>query len=445
MPEFFDVIFKGATIVNQNGAQGADIGVKDGIIAAIDKLEPKQADKSIDCTGLHILPGVIDTHVHFREPGATYKEDLQSGSQAAVLGGVTAIFDMPNTKPATTSATALEAKVEAARQSMYCDFAFWVGATKENITVLPHLENLAVVAGIKVFMGSSTGDLLISDDATLRQVLKHTKRRVAFHSEDEELLQARKDLQKRGNGASHSVWRGSEVALSSTQRLIKIAQETKALIHILHLSTLEEIDFLRYYKDLATIEVTPHHLMLSSEDYEKLGTLIQMNPPLRGLQHQQALWKGVQNGMVDVIGSDHAPHSLQEKQQPYPLSPSGIVGVQTTLPLLLDAVSRGNLTLERLVDLTSHGPQRVFGIAKKGRLAVGYDADLTIVDLQKEATISNAQIRSKVGWTPYAGRKVKGWVKGTVIRGDLVMWEEKILCKPQAKEINFLRKPCARD
>ncbi|WP_019220486.1 dihydroorotase [Bartonella senegalensis] len=433
----FDTIFKGATVVNHDGSSKRDIGVTNGRIAEIGDLTRTSAGEVIDCTGLHILPGIIDSQVHFREPGNEHKEDLESGSRAAVLGGVTAVFEMPNTDPLTTSEETLTDKVKRGFHRMHCDFAFWVGGTRENVHQLAELERLPGAAGIKVFMGSSTGDLLVDDDESVRLILKNIRRRAAFHSEDEARLKERKMLRIEGDASSHSVWRDEVAALKCTQRLVKIAHEIKARIHILHLSTAEEINFLKNHKDIATIEVTHHHLTLTSDDYQQLGTLIQMNPPIRESHHREALWYGVQQGIIDILGSDHAPHTLEEKLQAYPSSPSGMTGVQTTAAIMLTHVNAGKISLERFVDLTSHGPSRIFGISCKGRLAVGYDADLTIVDLKREEIMTNALIGSRAGWTPYDGKKVKGWPVGTIIRGMRVMWEGEIVTPSQGQPVKF--------
>ncbi|RCL03094.1 MAG: dihydroorotase [Candidatus Tokpelaia sp. JSC189] len=438
MPQIFDMILKNAMIVNHNGAGKRDIGIRNGRIVALGDLSRTSAGEVINCSGLHIVPGMIDSQVHFREPGFEHKEDLDTGSRAAVLGGVTAVFEMPNTTPSTTSSEMLIDKVIRARHRMHCDFAFWVGGTRENAHELGELERLSGVAGIKVFMGSSTGDLLVDDDAGVRAILRNTRRRVAFHSEDEIRLVERQHLRIENDVASHPVWRDDLVSLKSTERLVGIARETGTRIHLLHVSTAEEIAFLKDHKDLATLEVTPHHLTLSADDYALLGTLIQMNPPIRAAHHRNALWLGLQQGIVDVIGSDHAPHILEEKQKPYPASPSGITGVQTIAPIMLDHVNSGRLTLEAFVDLTSHGPNRIFGISRKGRIAVGYDADLTVIDLKRRETITNAAVASKAGWTPYDGRMVTGWPVGTIIRGHRVMWEGEIVTLSKGEPVEFI-------
>jgi dihydroorotase len=433
----FDLILRGGTVVNHDGKGTRDIGVRDGRIAAIGDLSAASGASVIECAGLHVLPGVVDSQVHFREPGLEHKEDLETGSRAAVLGGVTAVFEMPNTKPLTTSAEALADKVARATGRMHCDFAFWVGGTRDNARDVAELERLPGAAGIKVFMGSSTGDLLVEDDEGVYEILKNTRRRAAFHSEDEFRLRERLGERIEGDPASHPVWRDEIAALQCTQRLVAVARRARARIHVLHISTAEEIDYLANHKDVATCEATPPHLTLSSDDYATLGTLIQMNPPVRAARHRDGVWYGVDQGIVDVLGSDHAPHTLEEKAKSYPASPSGMTGVQTLVPIMLDHVNAGKLTIERFVDLTSHGPNRIFGMARKGRIAVGYDADFTVVDLLRRETILNDQAGSRAGWTPYHGRDVTGWPVGTIVRGRRVMWEGEIVEAGQGQPVEF--------
>jgi dihydroorotase len=439
MPDTYDLILKGGTVVNHDGEGVRDIGIADGRIMALGQLARASAGEVIDCNGLHILPGVIDTQVHFRDPGLTHKEDLESGSRGAVLGGVTAVFEMPNTNPATTNAASLADKISRGRHHMHCDFAFFMGGTRENTNELPDLERLPGCAGVKVFIGSSTGSLLVEDDDSLRRILNVIRRRASFHSEDEFRLRERQDLRVAGDPRSHPVWRDELAALTSTKRLIEVARETGKRVHVLHITTKQEMAFLRNHKDVASVEVTPHHLTLEAPDcYERLGTFAQMNPPVRGGTHKAALWRALDQGIVDVLGSDHAPHTRAEKEKTYPQTPSGMTGVQTLVPIMLDHVNAGRLSLQRLVDLTSAGPQRLFGIACKGRIAVGYDADLTVVDLKRRETITDDWIASRAGWTPYHGQAVTGWPVGTVVRGRRVMWEGSLVTPARGEPVRFL-------
>jgi len=435
----FDTVLKGGTVVNHDGVGERDVAITGGRIAAIGKIDAARGGNVIDARGLHILPGVIDTQVHFREPGLEHKENLETGSRGAVLGGVTAVFEMPNTKPLTTSAEKLADKVARARNRMFCDFAFYVGGTRENIDDIPMLEKLEGSAGIKVFMGSSTGDLLVDDEASLDRIISRLSRRAAFHSEDEARLIERMHVRRPGDPSSHPEWRDEEAAIISTRRLVGLAEKHKRRVHVLHVSTAAEMEFLAEHKDWASVEVTPHHLTLVAPDcYERLGTYAQMNPPVRDGRHRDAIWSGLAAGIVDVLGSDHAPHTREEKDHPYPQSHSGMTGVQTLVPIMLDHVNAGRLTLERFVDLTSHGPQRLFGIRGKGRIAVGYDADFTVVDMKREETITHAQVASRAGWTPYDGVRVKGWPVGTFVRGRRVMWEGEIEGEAHGAPVGFL-------
>jgi dihydroorotase len=434
----YDAIFKNGTIVNQDGTHAADVGVRAGRIAALGNLKADSADTVTDCAGLHILPGVIDTQVHFREPGLEHKEDLASGSLSAVMGGVTGVFEMPNTNPLTVTREAFDDKIARATGRMHCDFAFFIGGTHENVAELPTLERLPGCAGVKVFMGSSTGSLLVPDDEGVGAIIKAISRRASFHSEDEYRLEERKPLRIPNDPRSHPVWRDPEAALRSTKRLVALAHKYGKRIHVLHISTAEEMVFLADHKDVATVEVTPHHLTLDETAYETLGTFAQMNPPVRDKAHRAGIWAGVASGVVDVLGSDHAPHTIEEKQKPYPSSPSGMTGVQTLVPIMLDHVNAGRLTLERFVDLSSAGPARIFNIARKGRIATGYDADLTIVDLSRRETITSKWIASKAGWTPYDGVTVAGWPVGTILRGRTVMWQGELVTPAVGRPIQFL-------
>jgi dihydroorotase len=322
---------------------------------------------------------------------------------------------------------------------MHCDFAFFIGGTRENFRELPVLERAPGCAGVKVFMGSSTGSLLLEDEQGLRDVLSVIRRRASFHAEDEKRLNERKGLRVENDPRSHPVWRDETAAMIATQRLVKTAREFGKRVHVLHISTHQEIDFLRDHKDVASCEVTPHHLtMAAPECYERLGTRAQMNPPVRDAEHRAGLWRGIEQGIVDILGSDHAPHTAEEKAKAYPASPSGMTGVQTLVPLMLDHVNAGRLSLQRFVDLSSHGPARLFNIACKGRIAVGYDADLTIVDLKREETITNKWMASRAGWTPYDGMKVRGWPVGTFVRGKRVMWQGELLARSTGEPVRFL-------
>lgn len=439
MPETYDLIVRGGDVVNHAGRGQADIGIKDGKFTAIGDLSQSSAGEVFDATGLTVMPGVIDTQVHFREPGLEWKEDLETGSQCAVLGGVVAVFEMPNTEPTTTDPDSLADKLKRAKHRMHCDHAFYVGGTHENAKFLGELERLPGCCGVKVFMGASTGTLLVQDDAGVEDVLRHINRRAAFHSEDEYRLAERRPLARTGDWTSHPEVRDAQTAIQSTHRLVGLAQKLGKRIHVLHVTTKEEIEYLAAHKDVASVEVTPQHLTLEGpEAYERLKAFAQMNPPIRDHYHRMGIWAGVANGVADVLGSDHAPHTREEKARPYPASPSGMPGVQTLLPLMLTHVAEGRLSLERLVDLTSHGAHRIFNLADKGRMAVGYDADLTIVDLKARRTITHDQMATRSGWTPFDGMEAKGWPKATIIRGKIVMRDDEIVLRSQGEAVRFL-------
>ena len=418
----YDLLLTNADVFTPGGLVRASLGIVGERVAAIGIDGP--AARSIDCTGLTILPGVIDTQVHFREPGLTHKEDLESGSRAAVLGGITGVFEMPNTNPNTDSVAALEEKLARARGRMWCDHAFYAGATHDNADDLAEIEMTPGCAGVKIFMGSSTGNLLIADDEGLARILRSGRRRVAIHAEDEPRLLERLGERIPGDPRSHPVWRDPESALRATHRAIAAARAANRRVHILHISNPDELAFLADHKDIASAEATPNHLTLAAEDaYPRLGTHAQMNPPVRDAAARAGLWHWLGQGVVDVIGSDHAPHTLEEKAREYPASPSGMPGVQTLLPIMLDHVAAGRLSLARLVDLTSTGAARLFGIVGAGRIAVGQSASLTVVDLAARWTIDTPWLASRAGWSPFTGMEVTGRPIGTIVRGQPVMWE----------------------
>jgi dihydroorotase len=424
-----DLKLKGGRVHLPGGPAETDIGVSRGRIVAIGG--PLEAGETIDCTGLDVLPGVIDSQVHFREPGLEAKEDLESG-------GGTAVFEMPNTKPNTDSAEAVQDKLARARDRMWCDHAFYVGATNHNAEHLAELERLPGTAGVKIFMGASTGDLLVSDDANLARVLASGHRRVAIHAEDEFRMQDRLGERVPGDPASHPVWRDDESAMLATRRILGLARAARRRIHVLHVTTPAELELLGANKDIATCEVTPQHLTLAGEEaYPTIGTFAQMNPPIRSAAHRAGLWHWLNQGVPDVLGSDHAPHTREEKARPYPDSPSGMPGVQTLLPLMLNHVAEGRTTLQRVIDLTSAGPQRIFGIAGKGRIAVGYDADFTVVDLKARWTIEESWLASRCGWSPFTGTQITGRPIGTIVRGNRVMWEAELANQATGKPVRF--------
>ena len=442
MSDNFDLLIIGGDVCLPNEKiEKVDIGIKNSKIEAIGDLKNKQFKKKIEVKNLLVIPGAIDSQVHFREPGLTYKEDIFCGTKGAVLGGITSIFEMPNTKPSTTNKDALDEKLRIAEKNAFCNYSFFIGAAKENIQNLGKLEVMDGCCGVKIFMGSSTGDLLVEDDDSLKKILSNINRRVAIHSEDEYRLRERKKILdvEDVDVSYHPKWRDVETALNSTKRLLKIAGELNKKVHVLHISTKDEIELLKSYKNFATCEATPQHLFFKSpECYEKLGTLAQMNPPIRDEAHWAGIWKGVKDKIIDVIGSDHAPHTIEEKKQKYPKSPSGMTGVQTLLPIMLNFVNEKKISIHDLVRLVSFNPSKIYKILNKGEIKIKNDADLTIVDLNKEFIITDKWIASKSGWTPYDNLKVKGFPIFTIVNGEVVMRDNEVISEPSGKKVKFV-------
>ncbi len=436
----YDLLIRGGICVTPWGEEAADIGVVAGKIVAIGAGASDTADKTIDAAGLHVLPGLIDSHVHLRDPGDPLVETLPTGTRAAVLGGIATVFDMPNTNPAIADLDRLAWKRDYAERESWCDIGLYVAGAKSNIDQLAELERQPGVCAVKIFAGSSTASLMIEDDEHLEMAMRSGHRRIAFHSEDEFRLQARKPMFHSGMPyRSHMKWRDEECAFLGTRRLMALARKTGRQTHILHVSTAEELEYLRDYRDVATAEVLVNHLTQVAPDcYDRLGGLGVMNPPIRGERHREAAWAAIRSGMVDTIGSDHAPHSRASKALPWPECPAGLTGVQTLVPIMLDHVNAGRLPLTRLVDLMAAGPARVYGLVGKGRLAAGYDADFTLVDMKKRRTIEDSWIASPCGWTPFDGMEVTGWPTATIVRGNIVMFEDEVLGTPIGQSARFL-------
>jgi dihydroorotase len=439
MTAHFDLIISGGVCVLPWGMEQTSIGVTGGRIAALGVGSDATAEATIDAGGLHVLPGLIDPHVHLRDPGDPAVESIPTGTKAAILGGLTAVFDMPNTSPSITDAAQVGWKQEYVEQVAWCDMGLYVGGTKTNVPELAELERARGICAIKVFAGSSTGDLMVEDDENLERVMRSGHRRIAYHSEDEYRLQARKPMFKSGDPYHcHMEWRDEEAAFLGTRRLMALARKTGRAAHILHVSTAQELDYLKDYRDIATVEVLVNHLTQMAPDvYDRLRGFGVMNPPIRGRAHYEASWAAMRDGTVDSIGSDHAPHPRAAKEKPWPDCPAGLTGVQTLVPVMLDHVNAGRLSLPRLVDLMSAGPARVYGAVGKGRLAAGYDADFTLVDMGHRRTIEDSWIASPCGWTPFAGMTVTGWPVATIVRGTTVMRDDEILGTPSGRLVRF--------
>jgi len=432
-----DLIIKNGSCYIDKDLKNHDIAIKDSKIVEIGKID-KEAKEIFDAKGLTVLPGCIDTQTHFREPGSTDTEDLHSGSRAAIAGGITSVFEMPNTNPPTSNKLEFQRKLDLAKNKMYCNYAFYFGATPDNSTELENLKDLEGCCGIKLFAGSSTGNLLVQHEEDIEKVFKSSSKVVSVHSEDEEILNKNKKLIKDGDVHSHPIWRSEECAISSTRRIVRIAERYKKKAHILHVTTKQEIDFLSQHKGDITFEITPQHLtMYAPNCYDELGTYAQMNPPLRDKSHYDRLWYGVKNNINDTIGSDHAPHLKKNKDKKYPNSPSGMPGVQTLMPVMLNHVNSGKLSLEQLMNSVCENPVKIFGIQDKGFIKEGFDADFTIVDLNKVIEIKNENIESKCGWSPFDGYKFKGTPVATIINGEIKMKNGKLLGHPSGKPILF--------
>ena len=432
-----DLIIKNGTCYIDDNLEKLDLGIQNGKISHIGNLKEEKSKNTIDVTNKIVLPGLMDTQVHFREPGSVDAEDLHSGSRAAIVGGITSVFEMPNTNPPTTNFEEFQKKINIGKR-MYCNHAFYFGATAENYQLLEKLKDLDGCCGIKLFAGSSTGNLLVDKEDDIEKVFKHASKVVAVHSEDEEILKIRKKLIENGNVKTHPVWRNEEVAISSTRKIVKIAKRLNKKAHILHVTTKEEVDFLSQNKGNITFEITPQHLTIYAPDcYDNLGSYAQMNPPIRDKSHYDRLWYAVRNNYNDTIGSDHAPHLKINKEKPYPNSPSGMPGVQTILPVMLNHMNNGKINLNQIVNFLCKNPVKIFGIKNKGYIKKNFDADFTIVDLKKEIEIKNENIESKCGWSPFNGYKFKGVPIYTIIGGDIKMQDGKIIGEPSGKPLSF--------
>lgn len=415
------------------------IWVNQGKIVHIGNSSHYAAQSEISLTNLILLPGLIDSQVHFREPGFTHKEDLETGTKSALLGGITTIFEMPNTNPATLSPEELSAKFERAKGRSYTHYAFYSGGSKNNSSLIPEMENNLSSPGVKLFMGSSFGPMLVESDTDVEAILSNSRRRVTVHCEDEYILnQNRAKLPDNPCVTLHCTWRSPEACLSATSRLLNIARRLNKKVHVLHVTTKQEVELLSQNQDIATFEILPQHLTLSAPDcYLELGSFAQQNPPIREKDHQDALWHAVTTGLVSTMGSDHAPHTLEEKMRPYPNSPSGMPGVQTMVSIMLNHVHNKKLSLERMVELMTLGPVKVFGLKNKGIIEVGYDADFTVVDLKKTFVIENKNMATKVGWTPFHGMRVTGAPVMTFLKGQMAMREGEIISPPLGATVEF--------
>lgn len=414
-------LITGASVVFPDRIEAANILVEDGRISDTNAAADASADETIDAAGLHLIPGVIDDQVHFRDPGLTHKEDLATGSRACAKGGVTTFLEMPNTSPATITLDALHTKLDVAAEKCMVNFGFYIGATPDNVDVLAKAER---TPGIKIFIGSSTGNLLVDKQVALERIFGQTSLPICAHCEDEATVNA--NAKRIGGGSTwtdHSLIRDHAAALIATKRAVDLADRHNHRFHVLHVSTAQEVEFLRTSSELITAEACPHHLFFNVDDYERLGSLVQMNPSIKNKEDNEGVWEGLLDGTIAVVATDHAPHTLEEKRQPYPKSPSGLPAVENSLALMLNSVNEGRCSLQQVVSWMCEAPAAVWNIAHKGRIETGFDADLVLVDLNRKREVRNEDQVTKSGWTPWHGTELQGWPVRTIVLGQTV-WND---------------------
>jgi len=422
-----DLTIKNAKLVLPDGISQGGIVIEGGKIKAI-KNDSNLPDSSevLDVKGNYVLPGLIDAHVHFREPGASSKEDWKTGSSAAAAGGITTVLDMPNTQPPTTTIEDLEEKRKIAASKSVVDYGFHFGASTENLEELKKLTG--GIASVKFYMSSTIGNLMVGNDAIFYEELKAlavSDMLATIHAENKEMVEyLATKLQGKGreDPLAYADSRPAICAAEATNRAIFLSSIAETRIHLCHISTAMEVDLIRKYKGSRpiTAEASSHHLFLTREEFNKLGAYAKTNPPLRTKEDQRALWEGINSGVIGLIASDHAPHLPESKEKGIWKSSAGVPGVETLLPLLLNEVNKGTLSLEMVARLTAENPARIFGIKDKGRIEEGYDADLTVIDLEKESTIKNEELFTKCGWSPFNGWKLKGQPIKTIVRGNII-------------------------
>ncbi len=418
------LLIRGAQVVFPTCVAAANVLVRDGKIAAVDASHNSNADHIIDAAGLVLMPGVIDDQVHFREPGATHKEDLESGSRACAAGGVTTYLEMPNTQPAATSMELLQWKYARAAQVSRVNFGFYIGATERNIQDLCEAHG---IPGIKIFIGSSTGDLLVDAQDALERIFERTSLPICAHCEDESTVRANRErLGDNLTVADHSRIRDVQAAVVASSRAIDLARRFQHRFHVLHVSSAAELPLLDNARPWVTAEVCPHHLFFSTHDYHQLGTLVQMNPSVKSAKDADLLWQALTHGRIQVIATDHAPHTLEEKGRPYPHSPSGLPAVENSLALLLNQANLGRCSLLQIANWMCDAPARIWGLVGKGRITVGYDADFVLVDLHRKRTVTNEAQFTRCGWSPWAGQSLQGWPVQTIVGGRSVFQDGKV-------------------
>ncbi|MFN6313087.1 MAG: dihydroorotase [Planctomyces sp.] len=435
-------LIRHAQVVLPESTERINVLIENGKVAALDVPDGASADEVIDASGLHLIPGVVDDQVHFREPGLTHKEDLLTATRACAKGGVTSFLEMPNTKPTTTSVAALESKLGLAAGRCVVNYGFYIGATPENVAELARATR---TPGIKIFIGSSTGDLLVDEQSALERIFAETTLPICAHCEDEATVRANAARIAGGSSvADHSRIRDNAAALIATRRAVDLAERHRHRFHVLHVSTAEEVQFLRGTSDLITAEACPHHLFFTVDDYDRLGSLIQMNPSIKSRADAAAVWQGLLDGTLEVIATDHAPHTLEEKRQPYPKSPSGLPAVENSLALMLNQVSLGLCSLRQVVSWMCEAPARVWNLHQKGAIREGWDADLVLVDLNRTAVVRNEEQLTKCGWTPWDGVSLTGWPVRTFVHGQTVYCDGRVVGEGTGREILYDRQQVAR-
>ncbi|MGD1873181.1 MAG: dihydroorotase [Mastigocoleus sp.] len=438
MPSSSSLLIRQANIILSNGElMVGDVLTQDSqIIEIAPTIDFQTVTREIDARGLTLLPGVIDPQVHFREPGLEYKEDLFTASCACAKGGVTSFLEMPNTRPPTITQETLDDKLQRASQKSLVNYGFFIGATPEN---LESLLSATPTPGIKIFMGSMHGQLLVDEETILERIFSQGKRLIAVHAEDQKRIsERRQQFQGIHDPSIHSQIQDNQAALLATKLALKLSEKYQRRLHILHLSTAEEALLLRQHKpDWVTAEVTPQHLLLNSSAYEKIGTLAQMNPPLRSLHDNEVLWEALKDGVIDFIATDHAPHTLDEKAQQYPNTPSGMPGVETSLALMLTAAMQGKCSVAQVVKWMSTSVAKAYGIPNKGAIAPGYDADMVLVDLNNYSQVKTEELLTKCGWSPFEGWNLTGWSVVTVVGGKVVYEKGELNTTVRGKALSF--------
>lgn len=440
------ILFKNATLVNEGRQWIGDLLVKNGRIERLDpNISTKERAREIDATGKILMPGVIDVHVHFREPGLTHKAEIATESMAAVAGGTTSYMEMPNTKPPVLNRNILEDKYERAAQNSVANYSFYMGVSNDNTEeVLRINDKKKAVCGLKIYMGSSTGNMLVDDEHTLSRIFANSELLIATHCESEAIINANKEKYAPISHVSqHPIIRDVEACYESTALTMALAQKYNSRLHIAHVTTARETELFNNSLPLSekriTAEVCSHHLHFTADDYERLGTQIQCNPAIKESSNKEGLWQALLSDKIDLIATDHAPHTWEEKQQPYPASPSGLPLVQHSLYMMLYYVREGRMSLEKMVEKMCHAPALCYQINERGFLREGYFADLVLIDPKGQYTVSKQNILHKCGWSPLEGMSFPGVVDKTLVNGQVVYENSLVTDTIRGQRLTFNR------